>query len=194
MFSFDMIKFVKRNKTFSWHAFGPPRESTRVVVTEYTPGPDGQVHEWRDITRTDCVSGVIEHLYKEIAEVELAADAADRRFEWVDLIFLSIDGYLRDGGTPMGLALDMGQKQRINEMRKWPDWRLVAPGKAIEHVRGDDVSAEHTPSDAFPPGVISPQHVFEGNGKRCDICFAPREDAAHVDAGGEDQGVGVEAA
>lgn len=31
-------------------------------------------------------------------------------------------------------------KQTKNEGRTWPDWRSAAPGKAIEHVRGEEVT------------------------------------------------------
>lgn len=169
MFSFDFIKFAKRQKTFSWGTFGPPRESRRMLTTDFTE-------------RTDCVGGVICHLKKELTEVDEAADREARRFEWVDIIFLAMDGYMRDGGSPLGLALDLGQKQRINEQRKWPNWRETEPGKAIEHVR---VPSEILLRDTVPVSG-SFAHTFVGNGKRCDVCFAPREAEEH-DTGRADQ-------
>lgn len=169
MFMFDFIKFTKRQKTWSWHTFGPPRESTR-------PG-EGYVGQG---VLTDCVGGVIDHLRKEISEVANAENAGERRFEWVDIIFLAMDGYARDGGTPMGLALDLGQKQRINEQRKWPDWRAAEPGRAAEHVRG--------PSEVFPAGLRDP-HEFVGEGKRCEVCYGLPEDENH-DTRGQNQDFG----
>ncbi len=180
MFSFDLIKFLKRQKTWSWSTFGPPRESERFRYYDDLGG------EQRS---TDCVGGVIDHLEKELNEVTIAPDREMRRMEWVDIIFLAADGYMRDGGSPMGLALDMGQKQRINEQRKWPDWRQTEPGKAIGHLK-ELTAAPLEPSPVFfAPGVL--QHEFVGTGKRCDMCFAPREAEEHA-IGKRSQEVGDE--
>ena len=184
MFGFDLIRYAKRHKTWSWSTFGPPRESKRNRYYDPLAGD-----QWS----TDCVGGIIDHIKKEVNEVETAPDREARRFEWVDIVILAMDGYLRDGGTPMGFALDLGQKQRINEQRKWPDWRQMEPGKAIEHVAAieaaiqDDPSADpdrwsgaapRTPSKVFfAPGILL--HEFVGTGKRCDVCFAPREAEEH---------------
>lgn len=183
MFSFDFIKFAKRQKTFTWGAFGPPRESVRDVWVSI---PDTKHSKL--VPRTDCVGGVIDHLDKELDEVKQADNVAERRFEWVDIIFLAMDGYMRDGGSPLGLALDMGQKQRINEQRKWPNWRETEPGKAIEHVR---VPSEILLRDTVPvPGSFA--HTFVGNGKRCDVCFAPREAEEHAYSRGGGESAGDE--
>lgn len=180
MFSFDFIKFAKRQKTFSWGAFGPPRESVRDIMFEPM--------DFHSTKVTDCVGGVLDHLWKELGETANAPDREARRFEWVDIIFLAMDGYMRDGGSPLGLALDMGQKQRINEQRKWPNWRETEPGQAIEHVR---VPSEILLRDTVPVSG-SFAHTFVGNGKRCDVCFAPREAEEHANTGGAGQGAGDE--
>lgn len=116
MFSFDLIQHTKRQKNFSWRTFGPPQN-------EYGSH--------------DNVAGVLDHIDKELSELEEAPDREARRLEWIDVIILAIDGYIRDGGSPMQLCLDLGHKQVVNEKRKWPDWRTAEPGKAIEHIRED---------------------------------------------------------
>jgi hypothetical protein len=178
MFSFDLIKFLKRQKTFSWGTFGPPRESVR---SPRYPVVFPQV--------TDCIGGVLDHLRAELKEVTEAPDREARRFEWIDIIMLAQDGYLRDGGTPMGLALDLGQKQRINEQRKWPDWRTQPAGVATHHLEElSKMPLEPSPV-FFAPGIL--RHDFVGTGKRCDVCFAPREAEEHA-TGSRSQEVGDE--
>ena len=147
MFMFDLIKYAKCHKTWSWSTFGPPRESRRVPMNGDIPCGE----------RTDCIGGVIDHIGQELYEVTHAADREARRFEWVDIVILAMEGYLRDGGTPMGFALDLGQKQRINEQRKWPDWRQTDPGKAIQHIEGGPLAAELTRA---PMTTLFPSSVF----------------------------------
>lgn len=77
--------------------------------------------------------GPLDHLKKEIKEIE--ADPYDQK-EWIDAIILSIDGYIRAGGNIDGVLYDLFVKQEKNFTRKWPDWRLQHPDKAVEHVRG----------------------------------------------------------
>lgn len=91
-------------------------------------------------TRTN---GVIDHIRKELAEVEQAHGAAD---EWVDVVILALDGLTRqlafingDRRNPydvadLACAMIIG-KQTRNEARVWPDWRTASADKAIEHVR-----------------------------------------------------------
>lgn len=77
--------------------------------------------------------GVIEHIRKELAEVE--NDPADV-FEWVDIAILAIDGALRNTGcTPQQVADALRAKLKKNKMREWPDWRVVGQDRAIEHIR-----------------------------------------------------------
>ncbi len=77
-------------------------------------------------------AGVIDHLRKEITEVEQNPDDI---FEWVDIIALAMDGAMRHGATPESLAWAIEEKQRIVEARKYPDWRTADQSKGIEHIR-----------------------------------------------------------
>jgi hypothetical protein len=89
-------------------------------------------------------AGVIDHIRKELVEVENADGSAD---EWVDVVILALDDLTRrlafvGRGTranPQVVAetacrMIVG-KQTRNEARDWPDWRTAARDKAIEHVR-----------------------------------------------------------
>lgn len=92
-------------------------------------------------TRT---AGVIDHIRKELVEVETAGGEAA---EWVDVVILALDGLTRqlafcngprikDPQRVAEMACDMiVGKQSRNESREWPDWRSQSPNKAIEHVR-----------------------------------------------------------
>lgn len=86
--------------------------------------------------------GVIDHIRKELVEVEKASSKPD---EWVDVVILALDGMWRSvreempGASAESLA-DMivqiiVEKQGRNERRDWPDWRAAPVDKAIEHVR-----------------------------------------------------------
>lgn len=92
-------------------------------------------------TRT---AGVIDHIRKELVEVEQANGSSD---EWVDVVILALDGLTRqiafctgERGNPQRVAEVAVQmlvgKQTRNESRVWPDWRTAPAGKAIEHLRG----------------------------------------------------------
>lgn len=90
--------------------------------------------------------GVIDHIGKELVEVELAGgDAA----EWVDVVILALDGLTRRLAFCTGVRNDPDHvaevacqmivgKQTRNEARSWPDWRSAPEGKAIEHHRPGD--------------------------------------------------------
>ncbi len=101
---YDLVKHLERQKAFSEKTFGPG-------------------------TRT---KGVIDHLRKEIDEVE--KEPTDLS-EWIDLVLLALDGAWRHGSTPTQIAVALENKQAKNEQRKWPDWRTASPDKAIEHVK-----------------------------------------------------------
>lgn len=77
-------------------------------------------------------AGVLDHLRKELAEVE--ADPDDPS-EWADLIILACDGALRRGIAPRVILDAVLAKQERNEARTWPDWRGLPSDRAIEHVR-----------------------------------------------------------
>lgn len=79
--------------------------------------------------------GVIDHIRKELAEVE--ADPTDLS-EWVDIIILAFDGAWRHGGKPQQIIDAIVAKQARNEARTWPDWRTASPDHAIEHDRAGD--------------------------------------------------------
>lgn len=81
--------------------------------------------------------GVCDHIRKELLEIE--ADPTDVK-EWVDVIILAMDGAWRSGHTPEQIVAAILAKQTKNEGRTWPDWRTADPGKAIEHVRSDEVA------------------------------------------------------
>lgn len=88
--------------------------------------------------------GVVDHIRKELVEVEESDGAAD---EWVDVVILALDGLTRrlafvgngeraDPARVAEMACNMiVGKQTRNEARNWPDWRTQSADKAIEHVR-----------------------------------------------------------
>lgn len=89
--------------------------------------------------------GVVDHIRKELVEVEEANGASD---EWVDVVILALDGLTRQLAYCNGQRNDPARvaetvcamivgKQTRNEMRTWPDWRTARKDKAIEHVRSE---------------------------------------------------------
>lgn len=92
-----------------------------------------------------ALSGVIDHIRKELVEVE--ADPSDLG-EWVDVIMLSLDGAWRAGHEPQEIVDAIVAKQARNEARTWPDWRTTDPGKAIEHDRRAAESVVGAPTPA----------------------------------------------
>lgn len=80
----------------------------------------------------DRAQGVVDHIRKELTEVE--AKPADLE-EWIDVAILAFDGAWRAGHSPADIVEAYKAKLFKNENRKWPDWRTAEPGKAIEHVR-----------------------------------------------------------
>lgn len=101
---FDFRAHLQRQREFSERTFGPG-------------------------TRT---SGVIDHIRKELREIE--ADPSDIT-EWIDVVILALDGAWRAGYLPDQIIDALRTKQARNEARVWPDWRTVDPDRAIEHVR-----------------------------------------------------------
>lgn len=79
--------------------------------------------------------GVIEHIRKELREIEAEPDDLS---EWVDVIILAMDGFWRHGGTPEALMPALLAKQEKNMARAWPDWRTMSEDDAIEHDRSAD--------------------------------------------------------
>jgi hypothetical protein len=88
-------------------------------------------------------AGVIDHIRKELVEVERSNGSSA---EWVDVVILALDGLTRQIWSAsnytqtVDLAADIAMnmlvgKQSRNELRDWPNWRTADPNKAIEHVK-----------------------------------------------------------
>ncbi|HKK04469.1 MAG TPA: dATP/dGTP pyrophosphohydrolase domain-containing protein [Gammaproteobacteria bacterium] len=95
------------------------------------------LHQQRDWSgRTfgpgERTAGVLDHIRKELAEIEATPQDLE---EWVDLVLLALDGAWRAGHSPEDIAIAIADKQARNEQREWPDWRDCDPDKAIEHFR-----------------------------------------------------------
>lgn len=101
---FDLVSHLKHQREWSEATFGPGART----------------------------AGVIDHIRKELAEIE--ADPLDIR-EWVDVIILAFDGAWRAGWKAEDIVAAIVTKQAKNEARTWPDWRTADPNKAIEHDR-----------------------------------------------------------
>ncbi len=104
---FDFEEYLKEHRVWSWNTFGPGERT----------------------------KGIIDHIKKELKEIEAAPDDVE---EWVDVIILALDGALRVGHTPGDIMLGLITKQMINKNRKWPNWRTFGTDEAIEHIKGDD--------------------------------------------------------
>jgi hypothetical protein len=78
---------------------------------------------------------ITDHIKKELVEVEQARDELNKAKEWVDVAILALDAMWRLGISPEAIESMFAEKQRVNLLRKWPDWRGADPTKAIEHDR-----------------------------------------------------------
>jgi len=76
--------------------------------------------------------GLIDHITKELAEIEAKPDDIS---EWADLIILAFDGAWRHGHSAADIIHAVKDKQAANETRTWPDWRDRSEDEAIEHER-----------------------------------------------------------
>lgn len=83
----------------------------------------------------DRYAGLADHIRKELDE--LAQDPMNVE-EWIDLVFLALDGAYRAGANPRLIAGTLEAKLAKNMARRWPDWRTATPGKAIEHDRSGE--------------------------------------------------------
>lgn len=89
--------------------------------------------------------GIVDHIGKELGEIEGATNTTDRQKEWTDIVILGIDGLWREvtQANPHQshdwiarlVVQRITDKQNENEVRTWPDWRGVSPDVAIEHDR-----------------------------------------------------------
>lgn len=115
-----------------------------VLAAATRPGFDLITHLHRQIAFSpgERTAGVLDHIRKELIEIEAAPTDLT---EWVDLLLLALDGAWRAGHTAEAICQGIDAKQTKNEARTWPDWRTVAPGKAIEHVRSGEPSATLVP-------------------------------------------------
>lgn len=100
----NLVEHLERQREFSLRTFGPG-------------------------SRT---AGVLDHIRKELHEIEQAPADLD---EWIDVVLLAFDGAWRAGYEPEQIAGALAAKQTRNEARQWPDWRTAAPDKAITHVK-----------------------------------------------------------
>ena len=83
-------------------------------------------------------AGVVDHIRKELKEIEAAPDDIT---EWIDVVILALDGAWRSGASPQQIIDAMVSKQTKNEGRIWPDWRTAPTDRAIEHDRTGELSA-----------------------------------------------------
>jgi hypothetical protein len=143
--TFDLIAHLERQRSWSRETFGPGNRT----------------------------QGVLDHIRKELAEIE--ADPSDIS-EWIDVVILAFDGAWRAGWEPAAVVAAMEAKQTKNEGRVWPDWRTADPNKAIEHDRRHDA-----PAPAPAPTPVDAAGLVAAERERCAAiadCFA---DAYHLE-------------
>lgn len=104
LYHYDLTAHLFRQIAFSTRAFGPG----------------------------DRAQGVIDHIRKELLEVEAEPEDLE---EWIDVVLLALDGAWRAGYHPDQVTSALEQKLAKNEQRHWPDWRTADRTKAIEHDR-----------------------------------------------------------
>lgn len=80
----------------------------------------------------DRLHGVLDHIRKELKEIE---ENPTDVTEWVDVVILAFDGAWRAGWEPQEIIDAIKAKQKKNEARNWPDWRIADRDSAIEHIR-----------------------------------------------------------
>jgi len=99
------------------------------LVSHLTRQRHFSLHTFGPGPRTE---GICNHVRKELEEIARApADLT----EWIDVALLAFDGALRAGHAPATIASALAAKLAANQARTWPDWRSVAPGDPIEHIR-----------------------------------------------------------
>lgn len=82
----------------------------------------------------DRLKGVLDHIRKELLEVE---DSPTDVTEWIDVVILALDGAWRAGYEPAEIVAALNAKYEKNRQRTWPDWRKSDGTTAIEHVRNE---------------------------------------------------------
>lgn len=92
--------------------------------------------QWRFSQKTfgpkQTTEGVIDHIRKELEELDESPRDIE---EWVDVIFLALDGACRSGATAGQITAAIEAKLTKNEKREWPNWREHNPDKGMEHVK-----------------------------------------------------------
>lgn len=76
--------------------------------------------------------GIIEHIKKELVEIEKDPDNIE---EWIDVVILALDGAWRTGAHFDLITATLHQKMDKNALRNWPDWRECSEDQAIEHIK-----------------------------------------------------------
>lgn len=101
---FDLLDYIYRQEAWSGNTFGPGART----------------------------KGVIDHIRKELLEIEAAPDDLA---EWIDVIILALDGAWRAGAAPEEIVEALAAKQAKNMARQWPDWRTMSEDQAIEQIK-----------------------------------------------------------
>ena len=80
--------------------------------------------------------GLIDHIKKELDEIECQPMDLE---EWIDVAILAFDGAWRTGASPCEIISAYRSKIEKNKNRRWPDWKTAQPGKAICHIKENDL-------------------------------------------------------
>lgn len=75
--------------------------------------------------------GIISHIRKELREIRKNPDDIS---EWADVVILGFDGAMRAGHSGQDIIDAIRAKQRVNEKRRWPEWKNFSQDEAIEHI------------------------------------------------------------
>ena len=129
---FNLADYIYEHKEFSQNTFGPG----------------------------DRQEGIIQHIRKELLEVQDAEGKYEKFEEWTDVIILAIDAIWRLG-IPITEVEDMlVYKQMKNKMREWPDWRQMRQDQPIEHVKATGEMLSHQTEESGPETqMLSPEQV-----------------------------------
>lgn len=97
---------------------------------------EDHLHRQREFSLTTFGPGartetIFAHIRKELIEIETNPTDVS---EWIDVVILALDGALRAGHEPDEIVKALIEKQRVNELRSWPDWKSVPNGEVMEHI------------------------------------------------------------
>jgi hypothetical protein len=80
----------------------------------------------------DRSSSISAHICKELEEVKENNNIE----EWIDIVIMALDQCWRiSGGDIDRVVKALHEKQQVNIKRKWQDWKTIAPGLPVEHIR-----------------------------------------------------------